>query len=64
MTPMSDVIIDSLKMGQNPPSRAQVAANPAEANKKGLPQSMTPMSDVIIDSLKMGQNPPSRAQLE
>ena len=63
---MSDVIIDSLKMGQNPPSRAQTSSDAAltEANKKGLPQSMTPMSDVIIDSLKISQNPPSRAQLE
>jgi hypothetical protein len=60
---MQDKIIDTLKVVKDPPSRAQVSAAPAEADKKGLPQSVTPMSDVIIDSLKMGQNPPSRAQV-
>jgi hypothetical protein len=42
---MSDVIIDSLKMGQNPPSRAQVG--------KKLPQSGSLMSDAVIDGLKV-----------
>jgi hypothetical protein len=41
---MSDVIIDSLKMGQNPPSRAQV--------EKKLPQSGSLISDAVIDGLK------------
>jgi hypothetical protein len=42
---MSDVILDTLKVSQNPPSRAQL-------EKKALPTSGTPISDVIIDGLK------------
>jgi hypothetical protein len=53
---MSDIILDTLKVSQNPPSRAQI-------EKKELPTSGTPMSDFVIDGLKrMGT--PSRAQLD
>ena len=44
-TPFSDVVLDTLKVSQNPPSRAQV-------EKKELPQSGTPGSDAVLDVLK------------
>ena len=60
MTPMSDAIIDTFKMIQSPPSRAQLDQNAPqnaapvtkEAEKKTLPQSGTPSSDAIIDTFK------------
>lgn len=45
-TPVSDKVIDTLKVVKDPPSRAQVG--------KKLPQSGSIISDAVIDSLKAG----------
>lgn len=48
---MTDKIIDTFKMIQDPPSRAQLEKK--EMPKAGWPQSGTPMTDKIIDTFKM-----------